>query len=74
MMMKEARDWVRLCWAAWSRLPILAMKVCLLAQVTAIPSISFRNLQHKNIILVSHCVKSDKCAVSTIVMLPCCHK
>ena len=43
--MKDASDWVRLCWVAWSRAPILEMKVCLLGQVTAMPSISFRNLR-----------------------------
>ena len=52
MMMKDASDWVRLCWVAWSRPPILEMKVCLLGHVTAIPSISFRNLQ-QNIMILS---------------------
>ena len=44
-MIKDAALWVRLCWVSASRLWILAMKVCLLAQVTAIPSISFSSLQ-----------------------------
>ena len=62
-MMKDLSDWVRECWVSWSRPPILAMKVCLPGHVTAMPSISFRNLQ-------CHNMSSDKSAVSTIVMVP----
>ena len=45
MIMKEATHCVRLCWMPGFRDWIFPMKVCLLEQVTAIPSISFRNLQ-----------------------------
>ena len=77
MMMKDLSDWVRECWISWSRPPILAMKVCLPGHVTAMPSISFRNLQCHSTVVYSvqctvqcHNVSSDKSAVSTIVMVP----
>ena len=76
-MMKDLSDWVRECWISWSRPPILAMKVCLPGHVTAMPSISFRNLQCHSTVVYSvqctvqcHNVSSDKSAVSTIVMVP----
>ena len=47
-MMKDATHWVRLCWTLSSRVWILPMKVCLFEQVTAIPSINLRNLEHHN--------------------------